>query len=63
MLWEPGILTMAWGSVVRQLAAGLGLTLDEPLVEEVDRRPADRDVEHRLASTSRRARWARCGSR
>ena len=24
MLWEPGILTMAWGSVVRQLAAGLG---------------------------------------
>jgi hypothetical protein len=45
MLWEPGILTMAWGSVVRQLAAGLGLTLDEPLTEEVDRRPADRDLD------------------
>ncbi len=45
MLWEPGILTMAWGSVVRQLAAGLGITLDEPLTEEVDRRPADRDVD------------------
>lgn len=45
MLWEPGILTMAWGSVVRQIAAGLGITLDEPLVEMVDRRPADRDIE------------------
>jgi 4-hydroxy-tetrahydrodipicolinate reductase len=44
-LWSPGILTMAWGSVVRQIAAGLGITLDEPLVEEVDRRPAERDTE------------------
>ena len=44
MLWEPGILTMAWGSVVRQIAAGLDVTLDEPLTEEVDRRPAERDV-------------------
>ena len=38
MLWEPGILSMAWGSVVRQIAAGLDITLDEPLTEEVDRR-------------------------
>ncbi len=45
MLWEPGILSMAWGSVVRQIAAGLGITLDEPLTENVDRRPAERDVE------------------
>jgi len=45
MLWQPGILSMAWGSVVRQLAAGLGITLDEPLEEVVDRRPADRDLE------------------
>jgi hypothetical protein len=44
MLWEPGILTMAWGSVVRQLAAGLGLTLDEPLTEEVERRPAGTSI-------------------
>lgn len=43
-LWEPGILTMAWGSVVRQLAAGLGITLDEPLTEEVDRRAAEVDT-------------------
>jgi hypothetical protein len=44
MLWEPGILSTAWGPVVRLIAAGLGVTLDEPLVEEVDRRPAERDV-------------------
>lgn len=44
MLWEPGILSMAWGSVVRQLAAGLGIVLDEPLTEEVDRRPAEVDT-------------------
>lgn len=44
MLWQPGVLSMAWGSVVRQLAAGLGVTLDEPLVEQVDRRPAPRSV-------------------
>ena len=43
-LWAPGILTMAWGSVVRQIAAGLGVTLDEPLTEEVERRPAARDT-------------------
>ncbi|GLZ14477.1 diacylglycerol kinase [Actinomadura sp. NBRC 104425] len=29
MLLHPGVLTMAWGSVVRQLAAGLGIELDE----------------------------------
>jgi hypothetical protein len=44
LLWQPGVLSMAWGSVVRQIAAGLDLVLDEPLVEVVDRRPADRDV-------------------
>lgn len=44
MLWQPGILTMAWGSVVRQLAAGLDVVLDEPLVEQVERRPAERDT-------------------
>lgn len=44
MLWEPGILTTAWGPVVRLIAEGLGVTLDEPLVEEVDRRPAEVDT-------------------
>src|SRR3954454_18968709 len=45
MIFQPGILSMAWGSVVRQLAAALDITLDEPLTEEVDRRPAERDTE------------------
>ena len=39
MLLEPGILTMAWGSVVEQIAAGLGVELDD--VEEFyERLPA-----------------------
>ncbi|KZS70643.1 diacylglycerol kinase [Mycobacterium kansasii] len=33
MLLQPGVLSLAWGSVVRQLAAGLGLTVD--VVEEM----------------------------
>jgi 4-hydroxy-tetrahydrodipicolinate reductase len=44
LMWTPGVLSMAWGSVVRQIAAGLGLTLDEPLVEKVERRATDVDV-------------------
>jgi len=39
MLLQPGILTMAWGSVVHQIAAGLGVELDD--VEEFyERLPA-----------------------
>jgi 4-hydroxy-tetrahydrodipicolinate reductase len=29
MLLQPGVLSLAWGSVVRQLAAGLGVELDQ----------------------------------
>lgn len=43
MLFAPGVLSLAWGSVVRQLAAGLGVSLDEPLVERVERVAAERD--------------------
>jgi hypothetical protein len=50
VLFQPGILSMAWGSVVRQIAAALDVTLDEPLVERVERVPADRDIE--IASVS-----------
>jgi 4-hydroxy-tetrahydrodipicolinate reductase len=39
MLLMPGVLSLAWGSVVRQLAAGLGVELDE-LKETVVRLPA-----------------------
>jgi len=44
MLWQPGILTTAWGPVVRQIAAGLELELDADLEEIVEREPADRDL-------------------
>ncbi len=40
MLLQPGILSMAWGSVVHQLAAGLDVELDE-VVEWYEREIAD----------------------
>jgi hypothetical protein len=44
MILQPGVLTMAWGSVVRQLAAGLDVELDA--VEEwYERRPATETFE------------------
>ncbi|MFZ2176871.1 MAG: diacylglycerol kinase [Rhodococcus sp. (in: high G+C Gram-positive bacteria)] len=45
MLFQPGVLSLAWGSVVRQIAAGLNVTLDEPLVEKVERVPAGEDLD------------------
>lgn len=39
MLLTPGVLTMAWGSVVHQIAAGLGLRLDK-VEEHHERLPA-----------------------
>jgi hypothetical protein len=44
MLWQPGILTTAWGPVVRQIAAGLDLDLDPDLEEIVERVPAETDL-------------------
>lgn len=44
MLLQPGVLTMAWGSVVHQLAAGLGVTLDE-VVEWYEREEAPETFE------------------
>ncbi|MBV8862373.1 MAG: diacylglycerol kinase [Mycobacterium sp.] len=44
MLLQPGVLSLAWGSVVRQLAAGLGVELDE--VKETHQRvPAPEDFD------------------
>ncbi|MDQ4085371.1 MAG: diacylglycerol kinase [Actinomycetota bacterium] len=40
MLLQPGVLGMAWGSVVRQIAAGLDVRLDEDLTERYERLPA-----------------------
>ncbi|MCG7593105.1 diacylglycerol kinase [Mycobacterium sp. PSTR-4-N] len=44
MLLMPGVLSLAWGSVVRQLAAGLGLELDE-VTETHSRVPAPEDFD------------------
>jgi 4-hydroxy-tetrahydrodipicolinate reductase len=41
---QPGVMTMAWGSVVRQLAAGLDVELDE-LEEWYERLPATETFE------------------
>ena len=43
-LLRPGMLAAGWGSAVRQLAAALDVTLDEPLVERHERLAADRDL-------------------
>ena len=42
MLLQPGVLSLAWGSVIRQLAAGLGISLDE-VTETYVREPAPED--------------------
>jgi 4-hydroxy-tetrahydrodipicolinate reductase len=44
MLLMPGVLSLAWGSVVRQLAAGLDIELDE-ITETVLRLPAPETFE------------------
>ncbi len=44
MLLQSGVLSMAWGSVVRQLAAGLGITLDQ-VAEVYAREPAPEDFD------------------
>jgi 2,4-diaminopentanoate dehydrogenase len=39
MLFQPGVLGMAWGCAIRQLAAGLGIEVDE-ITDSVEREPA-----------------------
>ena len=44
MLLQPGVLSLAWGSVIRQLAAGIGISLDE-VTETYVREPAPEDFD------------------
>lgn len=44
LLLQPGVLSLAWGSVVRQLAAGLGIELDR-VEDEATRLPAPHRIE------------------
>ena len=39
MLLQPGVLSIAWGAAIRQLAAGLGIELDK-ITESYEREPA-----------------------
>jgi hypothetical protein len=44
MLLQPGILSIAWGTAIRQLAAGLGIEVDE-ITESYQREPAPEDFD------------------
>src|SRR6516162_5282042 len=44
MLLLPGVLSIAWGSAIRQLAVGLGIELDE-ITESYQREPAPEDFD------------------
>ncbi|MFW0785069.1 diacylglycerol kinase [Gordonia sp. CPCC 206044] len=44
MLFLPGILGLAWGTTIRQLAVGMGVTVDE-IVEQYEELPAPEDIE------------------
>ena len=43
-IFQPGILSLAWGSVVRIIAAGLDVKLDDQLVESVEYGTYDEDI-------------------
>jgi len=44
MLLQPGVLSIAWGTAIRQLAAGLGIEVDE-ITESYQREPAPDDFD------------------
>src|SRR5882757_305914 len=44
MLFLPGVLSIAWGTAIRQLAAGLGIEVDE-IADSVEQEPAPEDFD------------------
>jgi 4-hydroxy-tetrahydrodipicolinate reductase len=66
MLLQPGVLALAWGSVVRQLAAALDVELDE-VTDSVQRLPAPDDFDiscgHIAAGTAAALRFEVLGKR
>jgi hypothetical protein len=44
MLYQPGVLSIAWGTAIRQLAAGLGVEVDE-IKDCVEQEPAPEDFD------------------
>ena len=61
MLFQPGVLGIAWGCGIRQLAAGLNIELDS-ITESYERSRRQRPSTSPPA-TSPRAAWRRCASR
>jgi hypothetical protein len=44
MLFQPDVLSIAWGTAIRQLAAGLGIEVDE-IRDSVEQEPAPEDFD------------------
>jgi hypothetical protein len=44
ILFQPGVLGIAWGTAIRQLAAGLGVEVDE-IRDSVEQEPAPEDID------------------
>lgn len=44
MLLQPGVLGFAWGTAIRQLAAGLGIEVDD-ITQSIQREPAPEDFD------------------
>ena len=44
ILFQPGVLSIAWGTAIRQLAAGLGVEVDE-IRDSVEQEPAPEDFD------------------
>ncbi len=44
ILFQPGVLSVAWGTAIRQLAAGLGVEVDE-IRDSVEQEPAPEDFD------------------
>jgi 2,4-diaminopentanoate dehydrogenase len=44
ILFQPGVLGIAWGCAIRQMAAGLGITIDE-ITDSCVREPAPEDFD------------------
>jgi 2,4-diaminopentanoate dehydrogenase len=62
MLLQPGVLGIAWGTAIRQLAAGLGIEVDE-ITESYQREPAPEDFDIAVGRVPKgTARWPRCNS-
>jgi hypothetical protein len=52
MLLQPGVLSIAWGTAIHQLAAGLGIEVDE-ITESYQREPAPEDFDIAVGRVSK----------